>query len=48
MNVKNDSSIKLFGFWSVFIMTSMKIKLLQTNKTDFFLIIKHFNLVPNC
>lgn len=30
------------------ISTSMKFSMLQTNKTDFFLIIKHFNLVSNC
>ena len=40
--------IKLFGFWWVFILTSMKNKRFKRNKTDFFLIIKHFNLVPNC
>ena len=47
-NVKYDNGIKLLDNSLVYKLTSMKFIKLQTNKTDFFLIIKHFNFVSNC
>ena len=47
-NVKYNNGIKLLDNSLVYKLTSMKFIKLQTNKTDFFLIIKHFNFVSNC
>ena len=49
MSVKYQMWIKLFFLLLVNIASSMKNNRFKRNKTDFFLIIKHFNnLVPNC